>query len=230
MSVMSRNRRERALPFGSVDMQGVKVVTSAEFDNLDYMNDNEEEQDGDVHQGEAGQHQHEEESSGSNYDSEDYDVSSMYMLSGLIQSTRHYYSFVSDDTAATNAEASPSASMIAASDVQFSNDRLSSQETSANLTQVYKNYNDEKLSEDNSEGLSSWTPSCRSYNDLMNENDRKDIDNDNRSDGQSSDMGSAEGSISSFGSSPRDQRPDNDGVGIRKESNARNDAPFSIVG
>lgn len=196
MSVTARNRRERALPFGCVDMQSAKMVTSAEFDENQADHDEARE---------SNEEQHEEE----------YNVSSMYMLSSLIQSTRHYYSYSSDSdgTSATTVN------------VNYDNNRHPSQETTANLTQVCNNSND---SEDNSEALSSWTPSCRSYNDLMDENCRKDIDNDNRSDGQSSDMGAGE-SISSFGSSPQPRQPNN-GVDIRKESYLRIDAPFSIVG
>lgn len=230
MSIMTRNRRERALPMGSVDMECARVITSDEFDEMD---DNNDQLDGAEEQSQAEAETKTQESSKS-YGTDEYDVSSMYMLSGLIQSTRNYYGFSCDDTATITAGNSNN------------HHRQSSNNDETNLTQVYSNYNDEKLGQDNSEGLSSWTPSISSCNDLNEYNDKKNIDNDNRSDGQSSDMGNSadEGdetlssySISStmYSSSylPRRRRKGNGEGEIRRESyNAANnaDAPFSIIG
>jgi hypothetical protein len=136
----------------------------------------------------------------------DDDVSSMYMMASLIQSTRHYYSrsVASDDHDTT-----------VNSDTTLSNAKSSQDES--NITQAYIDYNKNHSSrkapsEDNSEGRSTWTPAS-SYGD-WNDNNRKNIDNDNRSDEQSScgigygDESSSNNSISDFApeggsSSPR---------------------------
>lgn len=120
------------------------------------------------------------------------DVSSMYMMASLIQSTRHYYS---------RSVASEDHDTTVNSMTTSSNDKSSQDES--NITQAYinynKNYNSRKApSEDNSEGSSAWTPAS-SYGD-WNDNDRKNIDNDNRSDEQSScGIGDEDGSSSDNG-------------------------------
>ena len=80
--------RERALPLGSVDMKLARVMTSSEFDR------------GEAEMAAQDDQQQVEETQDD--DTYDYgDVSSMYMIASLIQSTRHYYSFASDDTTST---------------------------------------------------------------------------------------------------------------------------------
>eukprot|EP00579_Thalassiosira_antarctica_P032367 CAMPEP_0201997802 /NCGR_PEP_ID=MMETSP0905-20130828/4690_1 /ASSEMBLY_ACC=CAM_ASM_000554 /TAXON_ID=420261 /ORGANISM="Thalassiosira antarctica, Strain CCMP982" /LENGTH=208 /DNA_ID=CAMNT_0048553583 /DNA_START=29 /DNA_END=651 /DNA_ORIENTATION=- len=156
MSIFT-GRRERALPLGSVDMDLARVMTSSEFDR-----DEAAEMAGDDQQ------QVEEKDGETTQDDDPYgygDVSSMYMMANLIQSTRHYYSFDRDDT---------TSAIIT----------LSNNISSEDLGSYNNKYNTESTpSEDNSDGLSSWTPSSP-CNDL-NDNDTKNIDNDNWSDGQS---------------------------------------------
>eukprot|EP00579_Thalassiosira_antarctica_P001406 CAMPEP_0201870852 /NCGR_PEP_ID=MMETSP0902-20130614/3897_1 /ASSEMBLY_ACC=CAM_ASM_000551 /TAXON_ID=420261 /ORGANISM="Thalassiosira antarctica, Strain CCMP982" /LENGTH=228 /DNA_ID=CAMNT_0048396639 /DNA_START=73 /DNA_END=759 /DNA_ORIENTATION=- len=171
MSIFT-GRRERALPLGSVDMDLARVMTSSEFDR-----DEAAEMAGDDQQ------QVEEKDGETTQDDDPYgygDVSSMYMMAGLIQSTRHHYCLDSDDTTSTT---------------NTLPNNISSDD--------YSNYNtsntEQTPSEDNSEGLSSWTPSS-SCNDL-NDNDKENIDNDNWSDGQSNSSqvpkdGEQEGSLS----------------------------------
>jgi len=108
------------------------------------------------------------------------DASSMYTIAGLVRSTSDYYSF-------------PECHIKTSSPTP-------TDET--NITQIMcgnygdDGYGNEKApSEDNSEGLSSWTTS-RSCND-PNDNEGKRIDDDNRSDGQSSDDAGGNGSSSS---------------------------------
>ena len=127
------------------------------------------------------------------------DVSSMYMIISLIQSNRHYYSFTSDDTASAI--------------LTLSNNISSKDQT--NISQAYSSYNNsyntrKTPSEDNSGSSSCWTPSS-SCNDLK-ENNEKNIDNENMSDGLSiisKSRQSLSGSISSSdcGSSPYSSRP-----------------------
>ena len=155
MAILS-NRRERALPLGSVNMELAKVVSSSEYDRQEAEMATAAQQD---------------KQGGDRNDETDLDkdhssvVSSMYMMANLIQSTRHYYSHsvASDDAAVNSARA-------------LSKDKQS---------EYNHNYGFKKAStEDNSEGFSSWAPSS-SYGELT-DNNRKNIDNDNRSDAQSS--------------------------------------------
>ena len=179
MSSILQNRRERALPMGSVDMSTVKLVTSAEFD----MNEKEDMK-GEQEDGEE------------NKEENTYDVNSMFMLSSLIQSTRQYYSFSNDDTT-TTASAAVQASSSSNGTVNQPRSTTQSSNNSNNnamTTQAYHNINDEDISE----GTSTWTPSPpittnddgveSSTNELLNDYLKKNIDNDNRSDGLSSDM------------------------------------------
>jgi hypothetical protein len=94
--------------------------------------------------------------------------------------------------------------------------------------QNYNSFNDEKFSEDNSEGLSSWTPSSKSSCRHLRHHHRhhfKTIDNDNRSDGQSSDMAKEESSSSSLDSLASTM--DGDG-----ECNSKifDREPYSVIG
>jgi len=213
MSVMGR-RRERALPWGSVDMECARVVTSSEFD--DEMNS------GDLLSAEAlvihdrktqdDQQAEEEDEEKEDASNDDYGVSSMYMLAGLIQSTRHYYNFSSDDTTTAT---TPYTSALSTNGTSNNYDKQAT-----NHRQVYSNYNDEKLREDDSEGFSSWTPSSSSCNEF-NDSDKKNIDDDNRSDGKSSDDGAD--SISSSGAqSPKAEE--------RKENYVNLAGAFSVIG
>ena len=147
--------------------------------------------------------------------SDEYNVSSMHMLGSLVQSTRHYYNFPCDDTTTVSTPivsnlpskkraryTAPSTTSLHHTTSEKSMNSIIN--SSSNEDSIIKkamrtcaqyqyntNHNDEKLSEDgNSEGLSSWTPtsSCGELAD----NDQNDIDNDNRSDGQSSDIGDGE--------------------------------------
>jgi hypothetical protein len=245
VSVMARNRRERALPMGSVDMGGARMMTSAEFDALD-NDDNEvgdasSQRENDLQAGaETKSEDRTETVSSADNRADEYDISSMYMLSGLIQSTRHYYNFSNDNSDATTATAS-----VNNTSSNIINYRPARNGKATQLTQSYNSAcNDEKLSEDNSEGLSSWTPSS-SYNSL-NDNERKDIDNYNRSDGQSSDMGAGrensagdeiESSDSNSITSSESQRvkgsddeEDYGGAELRRESYASLDGLFTIIG
>ena len=184
MSSILQNRRERALPMGSVDMSTVKlVVTSTKFDSE--MSDGEEclvvdeEEQNDI----DGQSKADTNSSDVDQEEEYNDVSEMYMLSNLIQSTRQYYSFSSDDTKTTQVTASLPTTVSHVHSTNFTNNHEKSLPRS-----------------DSSEGLSSYTP-LSSENDLNHDDDngddkKKDIDNDNRSDGQSSDMDDTSASLS----------------------------------
>jgi len=263
MSIMARNRRERALPTGSVDAGGAQVVTSAEFDAMDNNSD----ESGDASQQESGvrtrgadEPKNEDQAASRSNDDEnqavdEYDVSSMYMLSGLIRSTRQYYSFSNESSDATATTASASTSNDASSGiVNYRPVRNGNKEAARAYDSAYSN--DEKLSEDNSEGLSSWAPSSLSRHSPRDRDGRKDVDDDNRSDGQSSDMGAgaatAEGdddasssdgnsitSSESRGAKGSDDDDDDDGdedynddgPESRRESYASVvDGPFTIVG
>ena len=224
MSSILQNRRERALPMGSVDMSTVKIVTSAKFDSE--MNDgeeclvvDEEEQDDNMIDGQsrAGTKK-----SNSDVDQEEeYNtVSSMYMLSSLIQSTRQYYSFSSDDTKTTRATGTSSSTSLPPimNNQNFSNNHEKSLPRS-----------------DSSEGLSSWTP-LSSENDLNddggvdNDDKKKDIDNDNRSDGQSSDMDDTSAS-SSTSNSEGETSSGSDGVVKEDNMGCINwDGAYSTIG
>lgn len=168
--------REPSLPHSSVDMNGCKLVTSSEFDScestLNAQPDNKEEN------GDQGN------------DCDEYNLASMYMMSSLIQSTRHHYE------SSSNYEATSKVATISNSNADFPT-------TKQNKTMYTKSLTNEQLgedNEDNSEGLSSWTPSQSSFSHL-NYYERKNIDNDNRSDGQSSGMPGGEEEEESSGTS-----------------------------
>ncbi|KAL7533606.1 hypothetical protein ACHAWF_007443 [Thalassiosira exigua] len=96
-----------------------------------------------------------------------YDVSTMYALADLIQSTRRYYNFSDGENHANNGDG-----MLSRLD----------------------HCSDDKLSE-NSEGQSSWTPSVTFGGEMTlgDLNEKKGLDDDNRSDGPSLEDGSATG-------------------------------------
>ena len=105
----------------------------------------------------------------------------MYMMSSLIQSTRHHYE---------SSLATAKVGKVAISNSSSSNADLPT--TKQNKSMYTQNLTNEQLGEDNednseSDGLSSWTPSQSSFS-RLNYHERKNIDNDNRSDGQSSFM------------------------------------------
>ena len=177
MGILS-NRRERALPLGSVNMELAKVVTSSEYDR----------QEAEM----ATAAQIDQKRGDDRNDETDLDndhsnvVSSMYMMANLIQSTRHCYShcFASDDAVVNSVHV-------------LSKDKQSEEET--NVTQACMSYNHNRGSkkapcEDNAEGFSTCAPSS-SYGELT-DNNQKNIDNDNRSDEQSS-CGTDDGNESS---------------------------------
>ena len=204
MSSILQNRRERALPMGSVDMSTVKLLTSTKFDSE--MSDGEEclvvdeEEQSDVI---YGQSKADTNSSDDDQEEEYNDVSEMYMLSNLIQSTRQYYNFSSDDTKTTQATAS----------------LPTSHPTTMNNKNFTNNHEQSLPRSDSSEGLSSYTP-LSSENDLNHDDDdgddkKKDIDNDNRSDGQSSDMDDT--SASSSTSTSEGETSSGDGV-VKEDS------------
>mmetsp|Transcript_29896 Transcript_29896/g.62968 ORF Transcript_29896/g.62968 Transcript_29896/m.62968 type:complete len:213 (-) Transcript_29896:368-1006(-) len=100
------------------------------------------------------------------------DISAMYMMASLIPSTRHFYSFSSNTNNSINASSA---------DTQIGNRMTRATVEQMNHHHRNNGSNQEKTpSEGNSDGLSSWTPSI-SFNDFgLNENSRKNIDNDNR--------------------------------------------------
>jgi len=115
------------------------------------------------------------------------DISAMYMMASLIPSTRHFYSFSSNTNNSINASSA---------DTQIGNRMTRATVEQMNHHHRNNGSNREKTpSEGNSDGLSSWTPSI-SFNDFgLNENSRKNIDNDNRESERS--VGCSEESISS---------------------------------
>lgn len=154
MSILGR-RRERALPFGSVNMESVKVMSSSDYDRQD--------------------------STPSTTDNNDQQTTF----------DPQYDTNEKDETASNSSETFPEyenetsyydmyANLMNAARVAFQDDTKTS-----NTTKDQSNNN-------NDTDLSSWESSSSS-NDFMN--DKKDIDNDNRSDGVSS-MGAAENSSS----------------------------------
>jgi hypothetical protein len=168
MSITTRDRPAHALPLGSVDMEGCKVVTASELNDCDGTMYAQADQD-----------------IGYQNNCDDYNLASMYTITGLIQLTRNHYDFSS------NVEAATKVRKTAVSSSSLSNNDLLTMKKTKRMTQdiFTANLKDEKLGEDdenNSEGLSSWTPSMSSFNHL-NYYDRKsnDMDKDNRSDGQS---------------------------------------------
>ncbi|KAL7540882.1 hypothetical protein ACHAWF_006810 [Thalassiosira exigua] len=122
-----------------------------------------------------------------------YDVSNMYALADLIQSTRRYYNFSDGENHNING-----------------NSMLSRLDHSS----------DDKLSE-NSEGQSSWTPSVTfgSEMTLGDLNEKKGLDDDNRSDGPSLEDGSETGG----------EMDSTDGESCRKEGKVFTE-PVAVVG
>ena len=170
ITIMMCDSREHSLPPSSVNMKGCKVMTSSEYDRESTMN---------------AQPDHKEENGDQGNDCDEYNLASMYLMSSLIQSTRHHYeSFPNYESKVGKVTVSNSSSS--------SNADFPTTKQSKNL--YTKTLTNEKLgedNEDNSEGLSSWTQSQSSFSHLKY-NERKNIDNDNRSDGQSSGMPGSE--------------------------------------
>jgi len=170
-----------------VDMDGCRVVTAREFDEEFNFNGGDDRQD-------------------AKYDDcDDYDLASMYMIAGLVRSTRRHYDFSSNDdddddddeapTESGNAAAGPSSPSshnyngeehLPLPPTKTQSKSASGKEEAHGIS-TNANSNDEN----SSEVLSSWTPSSGSFNHLNYYSCGKNgsnIDNDNRSDGQSSDM------------------------------------------
>ena len=165
ITIMMCDSREPSLPPGSVDMNGCKVMTSSEFDSCESTM--------------TAQPDNKEENGDQGNDCDEYNLASMYMMSSLIQSTRHHYE------SSLNYEAKDGKVTVSNSS-SSSNTYFPTTKQSKNL--YTKTLTNEQLGEDNedsSEGLSSWTPSQCSFSHLKYY-ERKNIDNDNRSDGQSS--------------------------------------------
>ncbi|KAL3785933.1 hypothetical protein ACHAW5_006815 [Stephanodiscus triporus] len=215
MSNTTSDRRERALPLGSVDMDGCKVMTSSEFDDYeDDMNAQADKLNGD--QGTR--------SNAGNCD--DYNLASMYMIAGLIQSTRHHYSFSSNDAAATkpaNAAGPNSSSRNEALPTKKQSKSMTKEEVHTTIL------NDKKSSEDHFEVLSSWTPSTSSFNHHNYYDSKSNIDDDNRSDEQSSGMAGGEGGESS--SSSYSGSSENEETNHKERSGSIDfDGPYSVIG
>jgi hypothetical protein len=153
---------------------------------------------------------------------DDYDLSSMHAIAGLLRATRRHYGFSSSDDEAAAAGSGKDAAGPRSSRGNGNGEGLppterqqpksaSGRDGSYAIigTNDATNY-DEKLSMDNSSHtLSSWTPSSGSSNRLNycgggSCRGGSNIDNNNRSEGQSSDMAGGEGggSSSSLSSSP----------------------------
>ena len=118
------------------------------------------------------------------YDDPNGDVSSMYMMAGLIQSTRQYYNFeTNNDDVATTA-------------VVTANKKRDRGEESYDAPSYMHynnlNYGANKAPSEDSEAMSSWTPTNSPLSNDLNDNRRKEIDNDNRSDGRSESLCSSE--------------------------------------
>lgn len=259
MSILTRERRECALPFlnNSVDMTTAKVVTSREFDddgsssNKSTQSSSEEKKNEydslDVSTDIIGRPRNRATAAASSYGYDD--VASMYMMGSLVQSTRHYYNFSdNDDDENTDASCTLVTSNVptkkrARYTYSSSSTGILPSKTSMNHSNEdsiikkamrtcaqYNDDNDEKLSEDNSEGQSSWAPSTRPCGELA-DNDKKNIDNDNRSDGQSSGLvGAEESPMSSSDSiSSRSSSEDISAMNM-KELNNENNAFASIIG
>jgi hypothetical protein len=165
--------REHSLPPGSVDMNGSKVMTSSEYD---------------------AQPDHKEENGDQGNDCDEYNLSSMYLMSSLIQSTRHHYE------SSPNYEAKVRKVTVSNCSSSSNNDFPTTNQSKNLYTKTLTNEQLGEDNEDNSEGLSSWTPSQSSFSHLKY-NERKNIDNDNRSDGQSSGMPGGEEEEESSGTS-----------------------------
>ena len=165
MNITTRDRRERAFQLlGTVNMDGCKVVTSLDIDEYEM---NVQALDGD------------QATSSNAGNCDDQDLASMYVIAGLVQSTRQYYS-----SSLIYKAASISGGGVGPNSPSCNEDQPTKKQTKS-MTEVSTiNLNDERLSEDNSEGLSSWTPSSSSFNHY--DSTIYKIDNDNKSDGQSS--------------------------------------------
>ena len=197
-----QSRRERALPMAKVDMDLARVMTSKEYDDAEAIEVNEQAKNHredikeDTTDGRVKQQQQQS-------PNDDDDVQRMHMVSGLVRSTRHYYN---------HAYSPPGCNPPTVSSLPSSRQ----EETIRTLLRCgYGNNNkDDKLllsgEYNNSEGLSSWTPSSMCSDDINDGNcngnykmmkrrtSSRDIDNDNPSDGQSSlDRGSASSTSSS---------------------------------
>ena len=224
VNIMTHDRREHALQLGIVNMDGCKVVTSLDFDEYE-MNAQADELDGyPATRSNAG-------------NCDDQDLASMYVIAGLVQSTPHYYSFPLIYKAGIQ-----SGNGAGPNSPCYNEDQPTKKQTKS-MTEVSTiNLNDERLSKDNSEGFSSWTPSSSSFNHLnYYDSTFYNIDNDNRSDGQSSDTAlrssssspssSASVNSASSASSPQCQGGDT-AKEARRESCARttSDGGVSIIG
>ena len=145
MPILS-GKRELALPLGSVDMELVRVMTFSEFD----CDEEEVATNGDYKQQENQQQVEKKYEEAQDHDPYGYgNISSMHIITSLVQSTRNYYSFASYDTTDTKNESS---------------NNMSSSKDRTNITQAYSNYNNAYStrripSEVNSECLSLLTPS-----------------------------------------------------------------------
>jgi len=237
-------------------MDGAKVITSREFDTVNRDDDCRADAAADTKNDDDGGTTTTTTCNGDVAEDE-YNLITMYMIAGLIQSTHNYYRFSSDDTTPTSTNTtttrtqsfnSSADSADAAADTAADVDptSISNNTTPPSITmnqtilggsdittnnQNHNNrnsFNDEKFSEDNSEGLSSWTPSSKSSCRHLRHHHRhhfKTIDNDNRSDGQSSDMAKEESSSSSLDSLASTM--DGDG-----ECNSKifDREPYSVIG
>jgi hypothetical protein len=171
----------------------------------------------------------------------DYNLASMYMIAGLVQSTRHHYNFSSNDDGEANidnAAAFGQKNSFVTADLPTKKQGRSSGPTKEGSHGINNNSTDDKSSEDNSEGLSSWTPSSRSSFHHLNYYNGKssNIDNDNRSDGQSSDMAGGAGGGSTSSSSYSDSSDSgDDGIDDTEAITADKynhdyDGPCTVVG
>lgn len=214
MSISTRERRERALPMSAgcnVDRESCKVMTSKEFDEFenDFGETSAADQEDVLTLDALNQ-------------SSSQDVSSMYMQAGLIQSTRHYYSFASNDETSTSNPPAPNSKQ----EDQCRNSSINStldQYTSYIMNNSKINNNNNNINEDNSEeGFSSWgaSSSCNYLN--IDNNNSKNIDNDNRSDGVSINVDASATGGSSSSSSLGDS--------INAWDDGCFDGPFSIIG
>mmetsp|Transcript_25585 Transcript_25585/g.54360 ORF Transcript_25585/g.54360 Transcript_25585/m.54360 type:complete len:345 (-) Transcript_25585:127-1161(-) len=166
-------------PPGSVDASGARVMTASEFDRM-----------------EAGETTtNEGDDKATQYDDPNGDVSAMYMVASLVQSTRGYYNFEGAADDATKAGAANESK----DDDRRTNDGNGDMSGGNSIAQAYIDYNSgggylrgEKAPSEDSENLSSWTPSSEGPSNELHDNRRKNIDNDNRSDGQSSCDGGGE--------------------------------------
>lgn len=217
--------REPSFPPGSVDMNRCKVLTSSKFDSsestLNAQPDDKEEN------GDQGN------------DCDEYNLASMYMMSSLIQSTRHHYESFS------NYEGTRRVATISNSLSSRNADFPTTKQSKSVYTKTLTNEQLGKDKDDNSEGLSSWTPSQSSCSHLKYY-EKKSIDNDNRSEGQSSGMPGGEeeeessGTISYSDSNASSANGDNDVDGTQIKANEEErmnkfeesvvERPYSVIG